>query len=165
MPVMTGGIHADPPPGTDVLREIGLFGGLTDGVLADLAVAHAIVEAKVGEVLFEEGAPGRDLYVVLEGEVELTRRNVEGVLVRVTVCRQHEWFGEMSMLDMLPRQATATAIVPARLLRITAHDLDHLYRKEVKLYALFVLNMARELSRRLRAADAALADAGLSEKR
>jgi CRP/FNR family transcriptional regulator, cyclic AMP receptor protein len=64
----------------------------------------------------------------------------------------------MSIVDVQPRSATVRALAPGRLLRITAADLDALYRHDVKSYVLIVLNMARELSRRLRVADGILAD-------
>ena len=62
------------------------------------------------------------------------------------------------MLDMQPRSATVRALAPSRLLRMTSEDLDALYRFDVKSYALTVLNIARDLSRRLRVTDGILAD-------
>jgi len=47
---------------------------------------------------------------------------------------------------------------PSRLLRVSAADLDALYRYDLRSYSLIVLNLARELSRRLRVADGILAD-------
>jgi CRP-like cAMP-binding protein len=49
-------------------------------------------------------------------------------------------------------------LAPARLLRITSEDFDRLYRHDLKSYALVTLNIARDLSRRLRVADGILAD-------
>jgi len=69
-----------------------------------------------------------------------------------------DWFGEMSIVDIQPRSATVRALAPSRLLRITAADLDALYRYDLRSYSLIVLNLARELSRRLRVADGILAD-------
>jgi len=69
-----------------------------------------------------------------------------------------DWFGEMSVLDVLPRSATTRAVSPSRLLRFTAHDLDALYRRDLRAYSLLVLNIAREMSRRLRVADGLLAE-------
>jgi CRP/FNR family cyclic AMP-dependent transcriptional regulator len=50
------------------------------------------------------------------------------------------------------------ALAPGRLIRVSASDLDALYRHDVRSYAIIVLNLARELSRRLRVADGILAD-------
>ncbi|MNC99735.1 hypothetical protein D3C83_181190 [compost metagenome] len=64
----------------------------------------------------------------------------------------------MSILDVMPRSATVRAIAYSRVLRVGASDLENLYRRDAKSYALVVLNVAREMSRRLRVADALLAD-------
>ena len=109
-----------------------------------------------GDAVFREGEPGRDMFVVLEGQVDLFR-TVRGTEVHIAAVTRDDWFGEMSMLDVLPRPTTARVTGGARLLRLTAHDLDVLYRRDVKAYALLVLNIAREMSRRLRIADAHVA--------
>jgi CRP-like cAMP-binding protein len=144
-------------PDVERLREVGLFGGLNDAALVDLANAHEVVELLPGDSVFREGEPGREMFVVLEGEVELLRQ-VRGSELHVASVQRNDWFGEMSMLDVLPRPTTARVVTPARLLRLTAHDLDSLYRRDMKGYALLVLNIAREMSRRLRMADALLAE-------
>jgi CRP-like cAMP-binding protein len=64
----------------------------------------------------------------------------------------------MSIVDIQPRSATVRMLAPGRLVCITAADFDALYRSDLKSYSLIVLNMARELSRRLRVADGILAD-------
>ncbi|HTA89242.1 MAG TPA: cyclic nucleotide-binding domain-containing protein, partial [Polyangiaceae bacterium] len=77
---------------------------------------------------------------------------------RVALLGPGDWFGEMSIVDIQPRSATVRALAPSRLLRISAADLDALYRYDLRSYSLIVLNLARELSRRLRVADGILAD-------
>jgi CRP-like cAMP-binding protein len=64
----------------------------------------------------------------------------------------------MSIVDVQPRSASIRALAPSSLLRLTTYDLDQLYRQDLKAYAIIVLNLARELSRRLRVADGVLAD-------
>ena len=98
------------------------------------------------------------MYVVVAGEMEVQKRSQGGVDARVAVLGPGDWFGEMSILDVQPRSATVRTLAPSRLLRISAADLDALYRHDVKAYAIIVLNIARELSRRLRVADGLLAD-------
>jgi len=147
-------------PDVDRLREVGLFGGLSDIALAEVVRDHDVIELGPGDTVFREGAPGRDMFVVFDGEVELLR-TVRGVETRVASRSRNDWFGEMSMLDILPRATTARAASGVRLLRLTAHDLDLLYRRDLKSYTLLVLNMAREMSRRLRAADSLLAEMGV----
>jgi len=142
----------------DRLREIGLFGGLGDDVLKEFVLTLEASELAAGSVVFREGESGRDLHVILEGEVEVLRRSKRGHETRMAILGPGDWFGEMSVLDVLPRSATTRVLAPTRLIRLTAHDLDVLYRKDTRSYALLVLNIAREISRRLRVADGLLAD-------
>lgn len=140
------------------LREIGLFGGLDDTVLREFGGSLEIVEAETGALVFKEGESGREMFVVLEGEMEVLRRSKRDVEARVAILGPHDWFGEMSILDIMPRSATIRAIAPSRMLRLTTQDLDALYRRDLKSYSLIVLNVAREISRRLRVADGLLAE-------
>lgn len=140
------------------LRNIGLFGALTEAALEHLAEHLAVVDAEPGHVLFREGEPGDEMYVVLHGDIEVLKKSKGGKDSCVAVLGPRDWFGDMSIVDVQPRSATVRALSPARLLRVGASDLEALYRYDVKAYALVVLNVAREMSRRLRVADGILAD-------
>lgn len=146
------------PDNVERLREIGLFGGLGDEVLQGFVGALERWELEPGAVVFKEGDSGRELFVILEGEVEVLRASRRGQLTRVAILGPGDWFGEMSILDVLPRSATMRILAPTHLLRMTAHELDTLYRKDMRSYSLLVLNIAREMSRRLRVADGLLAE-------
>jgi CRP/FNR family transcriptional regulator, cyclic AMP receptor protein len=148
------------PPGVsfDELRNIGLFGALTDEVLQHLATSLEVMSPTPGTFLFREGEPAREMFVVLAGEVEVLKRSRRQTETRVALLGPGDWFGEMSIVDVQPRSASVRALAPSRLLRISAADLDALYRYDLKAYSLIVLNLARELSRRLRVADGIIAD-------
>jgi len=149
----------DEPLSPSVLREIGLFGALPDEVLAHLARSLKTFRVTPGETLFREGdGAGHEMFVVLDGEMEVTKRSRRGRDVRVAILGPTDWFGEMSVLDMQARSATVRALGPSRLIRFTSEDMDGLYRFDLKSYALVVLNIARDLSRRLRVTDGILAD-------
>jgi CRP-like cAMP-binding protein len=148
----------DPKPTSEELRNVGLFGAIGDEVLAFLTDRLTVVDLATGEYVFREGDEARDMYVVLSGEMEVQKQSQAGVEARVAMLGPGDWFGEMSILDVQPRSASVRTLAPARLLRIRATDLDALYRHDLKAYAIIVLNIARELSRRLRVADGLLAD-------
>jgi CRP-like cAMP-binding protein len=148
-----------PPPVTALeLRNIGLFGALNDEVLEFLCAHLTIQTPGAGEVLFREGDEARAMFVVLNGEVEVLKKSSTGVDARVAVLGPGDWFGEMGVVDIQPRSATVQALAPSRLVRFTAQDMDLLYRHDLRSYAIVILNLARELSRRLRVADGILAD-------
>ena len=146
------------PLAVATLRAAGIFGALSDDVLARFAQTLTTERFAPGDVIFSEGDAAHCLYVLLEGEVEVLKRSRGARDHRVAILGPSDCFGEMSIIDMQPRSATVRAIAPSRVVRVSSEDFDHLYRQDVKSYALVALNIARDLSRRLRVADAILAD-------
>lgn len=142
------------------LECLGLFGGLDEGALSLLCQRLELREVATGEVLYRQGERGRDVYVVLHGALRLEREGPGGRPVLVGEVRAGEWVGEMSLLDVMPRPATVTATEPTRLLRLDNRTLDCIYRSDLKQYALLVMNLARQLSRKLRRAEERLGDIG-----
>jgi CRP-like cAMP-binding protein len=141
------------------LREVGLFGALSDEVLEHLARTLKTLRVNPGDAIFREGdSVAREMYVVLEGEIEVSKRSRRGRDVRVAILGPTDCFGEMSMIDLQARSASVRALAPSRLVRIASEDMDALYRYDLKSYTLIVLNIARHLSRRLRVTDGILAD-------
>ncbi len=143
---------------TAQLRDIGLFGALSDDVLEHLCKTLHVKRVGAGDAVFREGEAARELYVLLDGEMEVLKRSRRGREQRVAILGPNDSFGEMSVIDMQPRSATVRALAPSRVLRVSTEDMDALYRYDLKSYALIVLNLARDLSRRLRVTDGILAD-------
>lgn len=147
-----------PPIEPSALRQVGLFGALSDEVLAHLASTLEPIVFAPGDVVFREGDAARELFVVLDGEIEILKGNHRGRLMRVAILGPNDSFGEMSVIDVQPRSATVRAVAPTRLLRMSSEAIDALYRHDLKSYAIVTLNIARDLSRRLRVADGILAE-------
>jgi CRP-like cAMP-binding protein len=144
--------------GPTELRNIGLFGALSDDVLDYLSTLLTVETPPAGATLFREGEDASAMFVVISGEVEVLKKSKRNMEARVAVLGPGDWFGEMSIVDIQPRSATVRALAPSRLLRVSSADLDALYRHDLRSYAIIILNLARELSRRLRVADGILAD-------
>ena len=144
--------------GPGELRNIGLFGALSDDVLEFLSTQLSVETPSAGATLFREGEDANAMFVVISGEVEVFKKSKRNMEARVAVLGPGDWFGEMSIVDIQPRSATVRALAPSRLLRLSSADLDALYRHDLRSYAIIILNLARELSRRLRVADGILAD-------
>lgn len=139
------------------LREIGLFGGLDEATLEVLARELPTEQVTVGQRVVSEGDAAREMFVVVGGELEVLKRTPSGGEVRVAILGPGDWFGEMAIVDVQPRSATVRCLAPSVLLRVTAEHVDRLlYRRDLKAYSLLIMNIARELSRRLRVADGIL---------
>jgi len=102
-----------------------------------------------GTVLFREGDPGEEMYVVQAGRVDITMRAgpVEKLLASLG---QGEFFGEMSILNQKPRSATATVGEDARLLVIDPRTFDTMIRANAEI----AVRMIKKLADRLQEADA-----------
>ena len=116
-----------------------------------MAIEKCINEFDVGEVIFEEGSTGRELFVVLDGKVEIAKLNGAAKTVIVTLGKG-EFFGEMAVIDGSSRSATATAAAPGtRVMRINHARFVYLVSQQPA-FALMVMDA---LSKRLRASNAA----------
>ena len=116
-----------------------------------MAIEKCIDEFEVDEVIFEEGSTGRELFVVLDGKVDIAKVNGAGKTVLVTLGKG-EFFGEMAVIDGSSRSATAIAAAPkTRVMRINHARFVYLVSQQPA-FALMVMDA---LSKRLRASNAA----------
>lgn len=100
----------------DALSKVPLFDGLSRKELAELAKVTEDVEVKPGKVLCREGESGREFFLVLEGEAEVTKG--EKSLAKVG---PGDFFGEVALVERVPRIATVTATTPLRFFVMTSH--------------------------------------------
>ena len=107
-----------------------------------------------GVILFREGEPGDAAYLVESGCVEITR-SVAGGEHRLELMSCHDLFGELALIDGLPRSATARTVVPTVLLRVErGYFEDLLQRSEPMVRHLLRLLLERLRSERERWAGA-----------
>jgi CRP/FNR family transcriptional regulator, cyclic AMP receptor protein len=104
----------------------------------------------VDDVIFEEGSTGRELFVVLDGEVEIAK--LDGARkTSIIKLGMGEFFGEMAVIDGSARSATAIASAPnTRVMRINHARFVYLVSQQPA-FALMVMDA---LSKRLRASNA-----------
>jgi CRP/FNR family cyclic AMP-dependent transcriptional regulator len=72
-------------------------------------------QLKSGEILFKEGEPGDEMYLIRAGKIRIVK-DFEGTSKTLTVIGEGEFFGEMAILDKSPRSATAIAETDAKLI-------------------------------------------------
>src|SRR5690242_21852399 len=114
-----------------------------------MAIEKCIDEYGVGDVIFEEGTTGRELYVVLDGEVEIAKL-VGGRKTVIITLGKGEFFGEMAVIDGSSRSATAIAAAPnTRVMRINHARFVYLVSQQPA----FALMIMDALSKRLRASN------------
>lgn len=99
-----------------------------------------------GQVIFREGEVGKVMYILLSGAVDLKKRVDKGETVLKTVDTPNDFFGEMALLDDLPRSATAVAAKPTRLLVVDEQSFERFILTNGK----FALKIIKALSERIR---------------
>jgi CRP/FNR family cyclic AMP-dependent transcriptional regulator len=105
-------------------------------------------EFKRGEVLFREGEPGKEMYVIQAGKVNITKtvRDTEKILATLGA---GEFFGEMALLNNKPRSAGAVMHEDGKLLVIDPRTFEAMIRGNVEI----AVRLIKKLSDRLQEAD------------
>jgi pSer/pThr/pTyr-binding forkhead associated (FHA) protein len=114
------------------------------------ASRHNIVELEAGEWIFREGDLGTEMYIVQDGQVEILKTLGEDQFQQLLVLERGDFFGEMALLEDLPRAAGVRALQPTKLLEINGSTFDQMLRENPEI----AVRMMRALSRRLRETDA-----------
>ena len=131
------------------LRSLDIFKDLKDRELGYLVQALHTRTYREGEIIFVEGDIGRALFILESGAVQLSRR-VEGKDAPLYQLKPGDFFGEMALLESLPRSATATATEKSQLHLLYRSKLDALLATEARIGVTIMSHLARLLSSRLR---------------
>lgn len=138
----------------EAFRKMPLFHYFSFKQLMAVSGIAETVHYPPGEVLFEEGQPGSDLYILLRGEVAIIQAGAE--LARLGPGGH---FGEMGLVDDAPRSATVRAASPITSAVIRRDVLMDLLRREPPLAVKLLWSFVQTLSGRLRSVNQDLSDA------
>jgi CRP-like cAMP-binding protein len=137
----------------DALVAAPLLAGLEAPAIALLESEGIVRNFAQGDNVVSEGDPGHSFFILVEGDVEVVKK--DGHHGEALLARLHRgtFFGEMCVVNPVPRAATVRALVPVTALEINASTLHHLHSKMPAQYAIVLLNLARDMARRLRTLD------------
>lgn len=138
------------------LQKYSLFGGMIPDQVERIRPLLLPSSYSEGQSVLREGDPNDSVYFILDGRVQI----VKGTRV-LTELGEGETFGEMELLDVQPSAATVRALGPLRVAAISNRAVRQIYCMDPKIFALLMMNLARDLSRKLRRMDelaAALSD-------
>jgi CRP-like cAMP-binding protein len=108
----------------DVISRVPLFAGLSKRELGQVASLADEIDLPADKTLIREGERGREFFILLSGEAEVTRRGK-----RLATRRAGEFFGEIALVSSLPRVATVTTREPSRALVIRDVEFRQLLRR------------------------------------
>ena len=132
------------------IKSLALFRDLGDRDLGHILQTLHARTYQEGEILFLEGDIGRALFILESGRVELTKLDGQGRPQRLIVLGPGDFFGEMALLEQLPRSASAVALERSVLHLLYRSKLDNLLHFYPTIGVSILLHLSKLLSARLR---------------
>ncbi len=132
----------------ELLKDLPVFEGVTTKELVQIERGLHQRRYVKDETVFEEGIPGAGMYIVEQGEILIRKSSGEGFIQLATI-GQRSFFGEMALLDEIPRSASAIAARETTLLALPQPYLDDLKERNPKLALKIVNNIAKLVCKRL----------------
>ena len=143
-PTRAGGDVVDSP----------LLLGLMEQELAALFAFADRQAYQTGDLIVREGSPSDCLYILVSGVLEVVRMSEGNPVVLATLTKAGSFFGEMSLVETMPRSADIRAKTHAEIVAFSKRDLTSFFVQLPRAQMTMILNIARNLSLRLRDADA-----------
>ena len=135
-----------------ILNKISIFAGLSDGQLYSLFKHLRKVTFNANEAVFMQGQQPNHIYIVKKGRVKLIVWE-DDIPLELVEFDQGHCFGEASVIGIQPHKGTAIAVEQTELIILSRNALMSIYDTDKELFSILILNIAREVSRRLHATD------------
>jgi CRP-like cAMP-binding protein len=132
------------------LKTIPLFKNLSKKSLGKLLNIIYTKTYNSEELIFEEGKPGVALFILKSGEISIFKKGPLGIEKKIATLTEGTFFGEMALLEELPRSASAKATKETILYLIYKVKFDWFIEKHPREGLKIVYNLAKILSNRLR---------------
>ncbi|HSB06307.1 MAG TPA: cyclic nucleotide-binding domain-containing protein [Thermodesulfobacteriota bacterium] len=135
-----------------ILSKIAIFGGFLDRQLHEIFKYLEEGVFKEGEYIFQRDDDPSYIYIVKKGKIDLLIIKQEVILKKKTLS-VGDCFGEASLMAMHKHTATAIALEDSEVMVLSRRALLQLRKEDTELFSLLMMNIARELARRLELTD------------
>ena len=135
-----------------LLQKMPIFGGIRDDILQFILDVSPIVTVPKGKFFFHEQDSASSMFVLEQGKVAILKA-WKGREYLLHDLNTGDCFGEMGLIDLLPRSASVLATEDSDGIEISHATLCQVYEKDLEQLAMIYMNMGREVSRRLRETD------------
>jgi CRP-like cAMP-binding protein len=127
--------------------------GFSDDELSQFSSYCEMREMGEGTTVFIENMPGESLFLVKKGTIRISKMFAEGDEKTLVVLGPEDIFGEMAVIDGLPRSATARVAEDAELISLKKKELEKLCGENAALALKLVSNIVKVFSKRVREAN------------
>jgi len=117
-------VHLGKDGKVELIKKVPLFSRLNKKALQDVAHIADELDLPKGKEMATEGDRGREFFVMLDGEAEVTKGGR-----RINTMKAGDFFGEIALVSKMPRTASVTASTDVRVLVITERDFGALLKR------------------------------------
>lgn len=135
-----------------LLQGMPFFGAISDRSVGLILELSETLTRDPGEYFFHQDECGDALYLLEAGRVVIFKRAQDTEFI-LRYAERGDCFGELALIDFTPRSASVRVEIRCSAIRIPSSALHSLYQHDPEQYLIIQMNIAREVSRRLRAAD------------
>ncbi len=143
----------------DLVKAVPIFSDLDDEEIKKVAEIGINQKFSKNGIVFLEDEEGAALFIIISGKVKIVRTDDDGGEVILSILGKGDFFGEMAILDGLPRSATVVSIDNSELFMIHRRDFLHLIERSPHV----AVSLLRELTRRLRRSDGQIKSLSLKD--
>jgi CRP-like cAMP-binding protein len=127
------------------LQQYSLFGGLLEEQIDQILPLVEFKTYEAGETLMIEGERNDKIYFIIQGKIDIVKNG--NVLLHL---EEGDTLGEMEVLDVMPSSATGKVMEKSTIASISNKAFRQIYKQDSGIFSLMIMNLARDLSRRLR---------------
>jgi len=138
-----------------ILSKIAIFGGLSDSHLYKVFRVLRKGSFNTGDIIFREGDSPQFIYIVKSGTIDLVIPDNDIIIEKMTL-RSGECFGESAFMAIQRQTATAISLDTSEVMVFSKDALKELHNDDLELFSILMMNIARELARRLEQTDKVL---------
>lgn len=113
--------------------------------ISRLARMGGMSKYSVDEIFCSEGEPGHEMYIILKGKVGVYLNSIDGFQIKITELGAGDFFGEMSLLENMPRSATIQALEDTIVMVINENNFEQVIAQEPKLASRIMKGMSSRL--------------------
>lgn len=133
----------------DVLSQSPIFAGLKNFQIRQAILSGVIKKINRGQVIVDQGRPGDEFFVMLEGAATATHRDSDGSIHTLAYLKPGDLFGEVAQSSQRKRMARVTADEDVQLLEMKFSDISRLGRFHPRIAMRIYRNLTTILSERI----------------
>lgn len=134
----------------EIIKNVAIFDGFSDSDAEEILSITRTLKFPDKSLIIQEGADGSSMYILIKGRVRVFKKTETQEEVFIAILESGSYFGELSLLDSMPRSANVLAVENCEILHLRKRDFDDLINRNLKIANIFYKNCLKETFYRFR---------------